>query len=214
MSSVEIGLKFTKNCLTVAIYLAHLNPVTNAHVEIIEDLKKDAEVKVMPVIFLDGGVEVNSRSFPFNFEIRKKMLMSVFDDSIEVSSNYTFHAPFFRYFPPLLSPYSWKLRTKILEGIEEDFYTYTGDKTEGLMLKAYRLNPKIGIRKKVSASSVKNKLYEAALGKQTNWKDDVPESVAKIIEENWEIVKKYASAQDLTTRIAGMKFPKARGKTR
>jgi hypothetical protein len=200
--------------LTVAIYLAHLNPVTNAHVEIIEELKKDARVKVMPVIFLDNGNEVNSRSFPFNFETRKKMLVSVFGDSIEVSSNYTFHAPFFKYFPPMLSPYSWRLRSQILDGIAEDFYTYTGDKTEGLMLRAYRLNPKIGKRKEVSASSVKNKLYDAALGKETNWKEDVPKQVIKIIEENWDVVKKYASAQDMTIRIAGMKFPKAGHKTR
>jgi hypothetical protein len=200
--------------LTVAIYLAHLNPVTNAHVEIIEELKKDAKVKVMPVIFLDNGNEINSRSFPFNFETRKKMLVSVFGDSIEVSSNYTFQAPFFKYFPPMLSPYSWKLRSQILDGIDEDFYTYTGDKTEGLMLKAYRLNPKIGKRKEVSASSVKNKLYDAALGRETNWKEDVPKQVIKIIEENWDVVKKYASAQDMTTRIAGMKFPKAGRKIR
>jgi hypothetical protein len=200
--------------LTVAIYLAHLNPVTNAHVEIIEELKKDAKVKVMPVVFLDNGIEINSRSFPFNFETRKKMLVSVFGDSIDVSSNYTFHAPFFKYFPPILSPYSWKLRRQILEGINEDFYTYTGDKTEGLMLKAYRLNPKVGKRKEVSASSVKNKLYDAAQGKENNWKDDVPSQVVKIIEENWDVVKKYASAEDMTTRIAGMKFPKAIRKTR
>jgi len=70
--------------LTVAIYLAHLNPVTNAHVEIIEDLQKEAKVKVMPVVFLDNGVEINSRSFPFSFETRKKMLLAVFGDSIEV----------------------------------------------------------------------------------------------------------------------------------
>ena len=200
--------------MTVAIYLAHLNPVTNAHVEIIEELKKDAKVKVMPVVFLDDGIEVNSRSFPFSFETRKKMLTAVFGNSIEVSSNYTFYAPFFKYFPPLLSPYSWKLRSQILEGINEDFYTYTGDKTEGLMLKAYRLNPKIGMRKKVSASSVKNKIYDAALGKESNWKEDVPKQVVKIIEESWDVVKKYASAPDVTTRIAGMKFPKAGHKTR
>jgi nicotinic acid mononucleotide adenylyltransferase len=200
--------------LTVTIYLAHLNPVTNAHVEIIEELKKDAKVKVMPVVFLDGDIEVNSRSFPFSFKTRKKMLTAVFGDTIEVSSNYTFYAPFFKYFPPMLSPYSWKLRSQILKGVNEDFYTYTGDKTEGLMLKAYRLNPKIGARKKVSATSVKNKLYDAALGKESSWKDDVPKEVIKIIEENWDIVKKYASAQDATTRIAGMKFPKAGHKTR
>lgn len=195
--------------MTVAIYLAHLNPVTNAHVEIITELKKDASVKVMPVIFLDHGIEINSRSFPFDFQTRKKMLLAVFGDSIEVSSNYTFHAPFFRYFPPLLSPYSWKLRAQILRGVNEDFYTYTGDKTEGLMLKAYRLNPKIGSRKEISASSVKEKLYQAALGKKTDWQNFVPSQVVKIIEQNWETVKRFASAPDMTTRIAGMKFPKA-----
>jgi hypothetical protein len=200
--------------LTVAIYLAHLNPVTNAHVEIIEDLQKEAKVKVMPVVFLDNGVEINSRSFPFSFETRKKMLLAVFGDSIEVSSNYTFHAPFFKYFPPILSPYSWKLRNQILHGVYEDYFTYTGDKTEGLMLKAYRLNPKIGTRKEVSASSVKNKLYEAAQGKQTSWKDDVPIEVVRIIEENWDVVKQYSDAEDMTTRIAGMKFPKTGLKTR
>jgi len=200
--------------LTVAIYLAHLNPVTNAHVEIIEDLKKHDIVKVMPVVFLDHGIEINSKSFPFNYEIRKKMLVSVFGNSIEVSSNYTFHAPFYRYFPPILSPYSWKLRAQILSGIGNDYYTYTGDKTEGLMLKAYRLNPKVGARKEISASSVKNKLYESAQGKQTDWEDDVPKQVAEIIKENWNIVEKYANSQDMTTRIAGMKFPKAGLKTR
>lgn len=195
--------------MTVAIYLAHLNPVTNAHVEIINELKKDAKVKVMPVVFLDNGTEINSRSFPFSFEIRKKMLHAVFGDSIEVSSNYTFHAPFFRYFPPILSPYSWKLRNQILQGVDGEFYTYTGDRVEGLMLKAYRLNPKIGIRKEVSASSVKNKLYEEVRGKKTDWQSDVPKEVVAIIQENWDIVQKYANAPDMTTRIAGMKFPKA-----
>ena len=201
--------------MTVAIYLAHLNPVTNAHIEIINELKKESsDVRVMPVVFLDKGLEINSRSFPFSFEIRKKMLLAVFGDSIDVSSNYTFHAPFFKYFPPILSPYSWKLRSQILQGIHEDYFTYTGDKTEGLMLKAYRLNPKIGMRKEISASSVKNKMYEAAQGKQTDWKSDVPDQVVKIIEENWDIIKQYSDADDMTTRIAGMKFPKAGLKTR
>lgn len=199
--------------MSVAIYLAHLNPLTNAHVEIINDLKKD-NVIVMPVVFLDHGIEINSKSFPFSYEIRKKMLVSVFGDSIRVSSNYTFHAPFYRYFPPIISPYSWKLRAQILSGIDSDYYTYTGDKTEGLMLKAYRLNPRVGTRKTISASSVKDKLYELVKGNQTNWKDDVPEQVAKIIEENWNVVEKYANSQDMTTRIAGMKFPKAGLKTR
>ncbi len=194
--------------MTVAIYLAHLNPVTNAHVEIINELKKEFKVMVMPVIFLKNGVEINSRSFPFSFEIRKKMLESVFGDSIIASSNYTFHAPFLKYFPPLLSPYSWKLRSQILQGVKGDYFTYTGDKIEGIMLKMYRLNPKVGTRKEVSASSVKSKMYDAARGKDTDWKNDVPQQVIKIIEDNWEIVKKFAAVEDMTTRIAGMKFPK------
>jgi hypothetical protein len=199
--------------LTVAIYLAHLNPLTNAHVEIINDLKKEDQVVVMPVVFLDNGIEINSRSFPFSYEIRKKMLTTVFCDSIKVSSNYTFHAPFYRYFPPVLSPYSWKLRAQILDGIDGEYYTYTGDKTEGLMLKAYRLNPRLGIRKAISASTVKDKLYDSANGKKTDWKESVPEQVVKIIEENWDVVEKYVNSEDLTIRVAGMKFPKSSIKT-
>ena len=123
--------------MTIAIYLAHLNPVTNAHSEIIKDLTKSDEVVVMPVRFLIDGNEVNSKSFPFTFELRKQMLESVFGDSITVSSNYTFHAPFKKYFPPLVSRGSWELRKEILSEIEGDYYTYTGDKAEGLMLKIY-----------------------------------------------------------------------------
>jgi len=194
--------------LTVSIYLAHLNPVTNAHVEIIEELKKESKVKVMPVIFLKNGIEINSRSFPFRFETRKQMLESVFGKSIEVSKNYTFQAPFCRYLPPLLSPKSWMLRRQILEGITEDYFTYTGDKAEGLMLKIYRLKPKIGRRKKVSASSVKNKLYDEIKGKNTGWQEDVPSQVAEIIKQHWGIIEKYANSDDETIRVAGMKFPK------
>jgi hypothetical protein len=194
--------------LTISIYLAHLNPVTNAHVEIIEELKKESEVKVMPVIFLKNGIEINSRSFPFRFEIRKQMLESVFGKSIEVSKNYTFKAPFCRYLPPLLSPKSWMLRKQILEGITEDYFTYTGDKAEGLMLKIYRLKPKIGRRKKVSASSVKNKLYDEVKEKNTLWEKEVPSQVAEIIRQHWNVIEKYANSDDQTVRVAGMKFPK------
>jgi len=194
--------------LTVSIYLAHLNPVTNAHVEIIEELKKESDVIVMPVIFRKKNQEVNSRSFPFSFEIRKQMLDSAFGNSIKVSKNYTFRAPFWRYLPPLLSPFSWLLRKQILEGIPEDYFTYTGDKAEGRMLKGYRLNPKIGIRKTVSATSVKNKMYETVLGKNTTWEEDVPQKVIEIIKQHWKIVEKYAKLEDETTRVVGMKFPK------
>ncbi len=195
--------------MTTAIYLAHLNPVTNAHVEIINELKSQAEkVVVMPVVFLKDEVEINSRSFPFSYEIRNEMIKSVFGDSVIVSKNYSFYAPFSRYMPPLLSPLSWKLRKQILNDIEDDYFTYTGDKVEGYMLKIYRLKPKIGTRKSVSAASVKNKLYDVVKGVDSDWKKDVPESVAKIIETNWDIVEKFANMEDNTTRVAGMKFPK------
>ena len=152
--------------MTVSIYLAHLNPVTNSHVEIIEDLKNESDVKVMPVIFHKNGIEVNSKSFPFSFEIRKQMLESVFGNSIDISKNYTFNAPFYRYLPPLISPKSWELKKQILKGIPEDYFTYTGDKAEGLMLKIYRLHPKIGERRNISATSVKNMMYDEAKGKK------------------------------------------------
>ena len=194
--------------MAIAIYLAHLNPVTNAHVEIIEELKKENKVVVMPVRFLNEEKEVNSRSFPFNFEIRKKMIESVFGDSVLISPNYTFYAPFKKYFPPLISPKSWSLRKQILQGIENDYFTYTGDRAEGLMLKLYRLNPKVGTRKLVSATNVKNEMYANSEGKNSEWKKFVPVNVAKIIIENWQIIEKFASAEDMTKRIAGMKFPK------
>jgi hypothetical protein len=194
--------------LTICIYLAHLNPMTNAHVEIIEEQKKENKVVVMPVRFLNGEKEINSKSFPFSFETRKKMIESVFGDSVTVSSNYTFFAPFKKYFPPLISPKSWSLRKQILQEIEDDYFTYTGDKAEGLMLKLYRLNPKVGTRKSVSATSVKNEMYAATQGDESSWEKFVPLSVAKIINENWETVKKFASEEDMTTRVAGMKFPK------
>jgi len=195
--------------LITALYLAHLNPVTNAHVEIISELKKEADiVKVMPVVFKDDDREINSRSFPFNFETRKKMLMSVFEDSIRITDDYAFFAPFKKYLPPLVRSRSWKLKKQILQGVEGDFFSYTGDKAEGYMLKMYRLKPKIGKRRSLSASSVKEKLFDAALGKESTWKNDVPESIIKIIEEDWKTVEKFANMEDKTTRVAGMKFPK------
>ena len=194
--------------MSIAIYLAHLNPVTNAHVEIIEELKQENKVVVMPVRFLKEEQEINTKSFPFHFEKRKKMIESVFGDSVSVSSNYSFHAPFKKYFPPLISPKSWSLKKQILQGIESDYFTYTGDKAEGLMLKLYRLNPKVGIRKSISAKDVKNNIYTAVENNDMEWKKSVPENVARIISENWDIIKKFASGEDMTTRIAGMKFPK------
>ena len=195
--------------MITALYLAHLNPVTDAHIEIISELKKEADiVKVMPVVFKDGDREINSKSFPFNFETRKKMLVSVFGDSIQITDDYAFFAPFKKYLPPLVRRKSWKLRKQILRGVEGDFFSYTGDKAEGYMLKIYRLKPKIGERKSLSASSVKEKLFDAALGKESTWKEDVPESIVKVIEEDWKTVEKFANEEDKTTRVVGMKFPK------
>ncbi|MGI0011670.1 MAG: hypothetical protein ACREAE_09750 [Nitrosopumilaceae archaeon] len=194
--------------LTVAIYLAHLNPVTKAHVEIVEDLKKENEVRVLPVIFINKGREINSRSFPFDFKLRKKMLQAVFGDSISVLSNYTFSAPFIKYMPPLLSPFSWNIKKQILDGVSDNYFTYTGDRTEGFVLKLYGLKPRVGTRKTISASFVKEKMFDAALGKDSDWENYVPPEVVKIIRENWDIVKKYATAEDFTYRVLGMKFPK------
>ena len=194
--------------MTIAIYLAHLNPLTNAHAEIIKDLVKNDEVVVMPVRFLIDDNEVNSKSFPFTFELRKEMLESVFGDSITVSSNYTFHAPFKKYFPPLVSRGSWELRKEILSQIDGDYYTYTGDKAEGLMLKIYRLKPKVGQRKKISATSVKNDMYDSVSENKNDWEKQVPKTVADIINKNWNVVEKFASSEDNTMRVLGMKFPR------
>ena len=194
--------------MTTILYLAHLNPLTNAHIEIINQLKKEAKiVKVMPVIFKLGQKEVTSKSFPFNFEIRKKMIESVFGDSVLITEDYTFDAPFKKYLPPLLSLKSWKLRKKILAGVKGDYYSYTGDKAEGYMLKLYRLKPRVGERRSLSAASVKEKMYDSVKDKKLDWKEDVPEGVGKIIEDNWDVIEKYSKLEDKTRRVLGMKFP-------
>jgi hypothetical protein len=89
-----------------ALYLAHLNPFTKAHQEIIFSLLKTYIVYVFPVRFLKNGKEMNTRSFPFSYEIRKLMIESVFpnEENVIVSPNYTFIAPFIKYLPPLFSP--------------------------------------------------------------------------------------------------------------
>lgn len=195
--------------MKTALYLAHLNPVTNAHIEIISELKEKSDiVKVMPVIFRLEEREINSKSFPFDFNTRKKMLTAVFGDTIQITQDYTFFAPFKKYLPPLLSPKSWQLRKQILRGVKGDFFSYTGDKAEGYMLKMYRLKPDIGKRRELSATSVKEKMYETVLGKESPWDKDVPTDIADIIRENWATVEKFARTDDMTTKVAGMKFPK------
>lgn len=149
-----------------ALYLAHLNPVTNSHEKIISQLSKDYHVYVFPVVFLKKGREVNTRTFPFSYELRKKMLLSLFNghDNIEILPNYRFISPFIKYLPPTLSPYSWSLRRGILRDVVEDrFISYTGDKAERIALRFYNLHPIKAKRLEISSSNVKELLYREAL---------------------------------------------------
>jgi hypothetical protein len=196
---------------TAAIYLAHLNPMTRAHESIISALKQNYNVYVFPVRFIKDGREVNTKSFPFSYELRKSMIESVFGGSVVVLPDYAFYAPFGKYMPPLLSFRSWELRNQIIAQIKEDsFVSYTGDKAERLMLKAYGLNPLKADRLEISASSVKEELYRQAIegGNDGSWRDNVPKPVADIIKKNWDVVEKFARMEDVTVRRVGMKFPK------
>ena len=196
---------------TAAIYLAHLNPMTKAHESIIFMLRqKYSPVYVFPVRFLKDGREVNTKSFPFSYELRSQMVQSVFGDAVTVLPDYTFHAPFAKYLPPLLSSRSWELRSQITAQVKESkFVSYTGDKAERLMLKAYRLNPLKADRLEISASSVKEELYlQAVKGGRDEWRDKVPGPVAGIIKKNWDTVDKFARMEDNTKRVMGMKFPR------
>ncbi len=78
----------------LAIYLVHLNPMTTAHESIISTLKKDYRVYIFPVRFIKDGQEVNTKSFPFSFQLRKQMVESVLGDSVAVLPDYTFYAPY------------------------------------------------------------------------------------------------------------------------
>jgi hypothetical protein len=198
------------------IYLAHMNPLTKAHQTIISSfLKKDYGIYIFPVRFLKGGKEINTRSFPFPYKIRKAMVESVFshNNKISILPDYTFFYPFIKYLPPLISPYSWVLRNQIVRNIKEnDFVAYTGDKIESIALKLYKLHPNKFKRLEISASNVKEMLYLQAIKGTVNeaeaWHDKVPEEVASLINENWKIIEKYARSPDYTMRLMGMKFPK------
>ena len=193
-----------------AIYLVHLNPMTTAHESIISMLKKKYHVYIFPVRFVKDGQEINTKSLPFSYCLRKEMIESVFGDSVMVLPDYTFYAPYRKYLPPLLSSWSWKLRNQIISQIsEKKFVSYTGDKTERLMLKAYRLNPLKADRLEISASSIRAKLYRQVFDGKSDeeWRRKVPEPVAQIIKKNWNIVDKFARMEDSTARVMGMKFP-------
>ena len=120
---------------------------------------------VFPVVFLKKGREVNTRTFPFSYELRKKMLLTLFNghDNIEILPNYRFISPFIKYLPPILSPYSWSLRRGILRDVMEDrFISYTGDKAERIALRLYNLHPIKAKRLEISSSNVKELLYREA----------------------------------------------------
>ena len=193
-----------------AIYLVHLNPMTTAHESIISMLKKKYHVYIFPVRFVKDGQEINTKSLPFSYCLRKEMIESVFGDSVAVLPNYTFYAPYRKYLPPLLSSRAWKLRNQIISQIsEKKFVSYTGDKTERLMLKAYRLNPLKADRLEISASSIRAKLYSQVVDGKSDeeWRRKVPEPVTQIIKKNWNIVDKFARMEDSTAKVMGMKFP-------
>ncbi len=199
-----------------ALYLAHLNPFTKAHQEIITNLQKNYIVYVFPVRFIKNGKEINTRSFPFTYDIRKSMIRSVFPNErkVIVSPNYTFFSPFLKYLPPLFSPYSWKIRDQVLKSInEKKFISYTGDRIERYALRIYRFNPIKATRLPISASHVKEIIYEQALNKRENfkdstWEEKIPSSVVKIIKDNWNVIEKFANEKDETLKVVGVKFPK------
>ena len=90
--------------------------------------------------------------------------------------------------------------------------SYTGDRAERLMLKAYRLNPLKADRLEVSASSIRARLYRQIVeggggAGDEEWSEKVPGAVAEIIKKNWNIVEKFARMEDSTTKVMGMKFP-------
>lgn len=205
---------------TAAIFLAHLNPVTNTHIRIISNLESlHNAVYVFPVRFLEGNYEINTRSFPFSYELRRAMINSIFGSSksIVVLPDYTFCAPFIKYLPPLLSPYSWLLRNNIIKNISESkFVSYTGDRVERIMLKLYHFHPVKANRMEISASSIKELMYAQARnegpGHQSHeikgdWEDGIPAKVCQLIRANWGLVKRYASLPDQTIKIMGIKFP-------
>jgi hypothetical protein len=149
-----------------ALYLAHLNPVTNAHEKIISQLAEHYHVYVFPVVFLKEGREINTRTFPFPYELRRRMLLSLFDghENIDILPNYNFVSPYIKYLPPILSPYSWSMRREILRDVLEDrFISYTGDTAERIALRFYNLHPIKAKRLEISSSNVKELLYREAL---------------------------------------------------
>src|SRR5215203_3670503 len=64
----------TTTTAAAAIYLVHLNPMTNAHESIISTLKKDYRVYIFPVRFIKDGQEVNTKSSRFRTRYASRWL--------------------------------------------------------------------------------------------------------------------------------------------
>jgi len=81
----------------------------------------------------------------------------------------------------------------------------------------YNLHPIKSRRLEISASKVKELMYDEALSKmgrstkQTEtsllWTDLVPERVVDVIKQSWHIIEQFAQMPDRTVKIIGMKFP-------
>ena len=201
-----------KNNGSAALYLAHLNPLTKSHQEIINNLLNEYVVYVYPVIFIKDNKEINTKSFPFSFEVRKSMIEAIFKEKnkVKVLPSYTFVSPFIRYLPPFISPFTWKLRNNIIKSIpEKKFISYTGDKMERYLLKLYGLKPVKSKRLAISASQVKENIYkEAVQNKESeNWENQVPVEITEIIRKNWKTIEKFAHSEDETIKLSGVKFP-------
>jgi hypothetical protein len=206
-----------------AIFLAHINPLTVSHESIIRNLLQNYSVYIYPVRFLKDGIEVNTRSFPFSFEIRKQMISESFNynKNIHVLGDYAFLSPYIQYFPPFVSPAFKRLKSKIILNIHENsFITYTGDRAERVLLSLFGFNPVKANRQVVSSTNVKNLLYKSVLstenlnpneGSKSNdlkWHEYVSPKVGQVIEDNWETIRNFSITKDETIRVMGMKFPK------
>ena len=206
-----------------AIFLAHINPLTISHEAIIQNLLQNYQVYVFPVRFLKNESEINTRSFPFSYEIRKQMILESFDydENIHVLGDYAFSSPYIRYFPPFVSPAFKKLRNKIIFNIQENsFITYTGDRAERILLSIFGFNPVKANRQVVSSTNVKNLLYDSVIRQNyldhsasprpdnLKWNDFVSPKVREVIMKNWDTIKTFSVSKDETVRVMGMKFPK------
>jgi hypothetical protein len=206
-----------------AIFLAHINPLTVSHESIIRNLLQNYSVYIYPVRFLKDGLEVNTRSFPFSYDIRKQMILESFNyhKNIHVLGDYAFLSPYIQYFPPFVSPAFKRLKNKIILNIQENsFITYTGDRAERVLLSLIGFNPVKANRQVISSTNVKNLLYESVLSAENlnkneesrsndlKWHEYVSPKVGQVIENNWETIKNFSITKDETIRVMGMKFPK------